>query len=54
MANRRATAATVQKRFCYYRQVLAVEDLGAEEIAAIRQARIPKSRRYKLANLKGR
>jgi PHD/YefM family antitoxin component YafN of YafNO toxin-antitoxin module len=88
MANRRATAATVQKRFGYYRdaalrrpltvthherpsvvilaaeeyerlrrldlQVLAVQDLGAQEIAAIRKARVPKSRRYKLADLKDR
>jgi PHD/YefM family antitoxin component YafN of YafNO toxin-antitoxin module len=35
-------------------QVLAVQDLGAQEIAAIRKARLPKSRRYKLADLKDR
>ena len=86
MANSRATAASVQKKFGYYRdaalrrpltvthhgrpsvvmlaaeeyerlrkldrQTLAVEELGAEDIAAIRKARIPKSKRYKVSNLK--
>jgi len=35
------------------RQILAVEELSDEEIASIRRARIPKSRRYKIANIKG-
>lgn len=86
MANSRATAATVQKKFGFYRdaaqrrpltvthhgrpsvvilaaeeyerlkrldrQALAVEELAAEDIAAIRKARIPKSRRYKVSDLK--
>ncbi len=35
------------------RQVLAVEELSDDEIAAIRRARIPKSKRYKIAAIKG-
>jgi prevent-host-death family protein len=86
MASSRATTATVQKKFGFYRdaarrrpltvthhgrpsvvilaaeeyerlkrldrQVLAVEELAAEDIAAIRRARIPKSKRYKVSDLK--
>ncbi|MBM3647847.1 MAG: type II toxin-antitoxin system Phd/YefM family antitoxin [Alphaproteobacteria bacterium] len=87
MANRRATAASVQKNFGYYRdaalrrpltvthhgrpsvviiaaeeyerlrrldrQTLSVEEIGDETIAAIRKARIPKSRQYRTTDLKG-
>ena len=86
MASSRASAASVQKKFGYYRdaalrrpltvthhgrpsvvilaaeeyerlrrldrQVLAVEELGTEDIAAIRKARVPKSKRYKASDLK--
>lgn len=86
MANSRATAATVQKNFGFYRdaarrrpvtvthhgrpsvvilaaeeyerlrrldrQALAVEELPAEDIAAIRKARIPKSKRYRTSDVR--
>lgn len=87
MASSRASVASVQKKFGYYRdaalrrpltvthhgrpsvvilaaeeyerlrrldrQVLAVEELGTEDIAAIRKARVPKSKRHKVSDLKG-